>query len=141
MNPIENMIPHRAPFLFVDRLLSADARKTVGERTFPATEWFFQGHFPGHPVVPGVLLIETLAQCGGAGLVQAGLMKNEIFLLVTVNSAKFRRIVRPGELLRLEVENLKVSYRLVKQSGKVWVGESLAVEAEWICVPAKKSEE
>lgn len=140
MNPIETMIPHRSPFLFVDRLLSADAHKTVGERTFPATEWFFQGHFPGHPVVPGVLLIETLAQCGGAGLVQAGLMKNEIFLLVTVNSAKFRRLVRPGELLRLEVENLKVSYRLVKQSGRVWVGEDLAVEAEWICVPAKREE-
>ena len=139
MNPVEALIPHRDPFLFVDRIVSADAKGTIAERTFPASAWFFQGHFPGHPVVPGVLLVETLAQCGGAGLVHAGLMPNTIFLLVSVTSAKFRRLVRPDELLRLEVQNLKVSNRLVKQSGKAWVGDELATEAEWICVPGKQA--
>lgn len=137
MNPVAALIPHRDPFLFVDRIVTADAKKTIGERTFSASEWFFQGHFPGHPVVPGVLLVETLAQCGGAGLVHARLMQNRIFLLVGVMSAKFRREVRPGELLRLEVDNLKVSNRLVKQRGQVWVGSELAAEAEWFCVPGK----
>ena len=139
MNAVESLIPHRDPFLFVDRIISADAEKTVGERTFPETAWFFKGHFPGHPVVPGVLLVETLAQCGGAGLVHCGVMKNRIFLLVTVTSAKFRRVVRPGELLRLEIENRKVGNRLVKQFGKAWVGDELAAEAEWICVPGKET--
>ena len=130
MKPVTSLIPHRDPFLFVDRILEAGAEKIVGERTFPESTWFFKGHFPEYPVVPG-------AQCGGAGLVDAGLMENRVFLLVSVSEAKFRRQVRPNEKLRLEIENLKVSSRLVKQRGKAWVGDELAAEAEWFCVPGK----
>ena len=134
---IDTLIPHRAPFQFVDRIVSADAAKIVGERTFPASAWFFQGHFPGYPVVPGVLLVETMAQCGGAGLVHCGLMPNKVFFLVAVDNAKFRRQVRPGELIRMEIENVKLSPRIVKQRGQAWVGTELAAEAEWMCVPSK----
>ena len=137
MKPITTLIPHREPFLFVDRLLSADAKKFTGERTFPETEWFFKGHFPGQPVVPGVLLVECMAQCGGAGMVQIGVFENQVFFLISVDGVKFRRPVRPGETLRMEIENVKVSQRLVKQRGCGWVGDELAVEAEWICVPKK----
>ena len=139
MKPITSLIPHRDPFLFVDRILQADAQKIVCERTFPPETWFFQGHFPGHPVVPGVILVETMAQCGGAGLVEAGIMENKIFLLAAVDAVKFRRQVRPSELVRVEIDNVKVSHRLVKQRGRAFVGEELAAEAEWICVPANKS--
>jgi len=139
MKPVTSLIPHRDPFLFVDRIVSADAQKIVGERTFPESTWFFKGHFPDYPVVPGVILVETMAQCGGAGLVYADLMKTRVFLLVSVSEAKFRRQVRPNELLRLEIENLKVSNRLVKQRGKAWVGDELAAEAEWFCVPGKEA--
>jgi 3-hydroxyacyl-[acyl-carrier-protein] dehydratase len=137
MKPVTSLIPHRDPFLFVDKIISADEQKIVGERTFPSDTWFFKGHFPDYPVVPGVILIETMAQCGGAGLVWADIMKMRVFLLVSVSDAKFRRQVRPNEKLRMEIENLKLSNRLVKQRGKAFVGDELAAEAEWFCVPGK----
>ena len=137
MNKIEDLIPHRKPFLFVDRLLVANEKNIVGERTFPPEEPMFEGHFPEYPVVPGVILVESMAQCGGAGLAQAGLFGNQIIFLASISEAKFRRQVRPGETVRYEVENVKISRRLIKQKGKAWVGDELAAEAEWVCMLGK----
>jgi 3-hydroxyacyl-[acyl-carrier-protein] dehydratase len=136
---IEELLPHRAPFLFIDRILEASAKHIVAEQTFLGSTDFFKGHFPDYPIVPGVILIETLAQCGGAGLVAAGVMsRGDRFFLASVHNAKFRRPVFPNELLRIEVDVKKCTPRLVKQSGRILVKNELAVEAEWVCIVKDK---
>jgi len=135
MNDIESLLPHREPFLFVDEIVQADEKKIVAKHVFTEKEFFFKGHFPEYPVVPGVILIETMAQSGGAGLRKLGTLPgNSLFFLATVDKVKFRRQVRPGDELRSEVENLRVSPKMVKQSGKAYVGDELAAEAEWMCL-------
>ena len=135
MNEIENLLPHREPFLFVDEITEADEKRIVAKHVFTEKEFFFKGHFPGYPVVPGVILIETMAQSGGAGLRKLGILGDgALFFLASVDKVKFRRQVRPGDEVRSEVENLRVSPRMVKQSGKAYVGEGLAAEAEWMCL-------
>ena len=135
MSVIENLIPHREPFLFVDEITEAGNDKIIAEHTFTEKEFFFSGHFPGYPVVPGVILVETMAQSGGAGLRKLGLIANNgLFVLAAVDKVKFRRQVRPGDKVRSEVINLRVTAKTIKQSGKAWVGDELAAEAEWLCI-------
>lgn len=135
MNEIENLLPHRKPFLFVDSIDEADATHVVARRKFTEDDFFFAGHFPEYPVVPGVILIETMAQAGGAGMRKIGTMGDDaLFFLATVDKAKFRRQVRPGDEVRLEVTNLRVSAKMLKQAGKAYVGDELAAEAEWLCL-------
>jgi 3-hydroxyacyl-[acyl-carrier-protein] dehydratase len=134
MSEITELLPHRPPFLYVDRIESADDEHIVGYKTFSADEYFFRGHFPEYPVVPGVILVESMAQCGGAGVRELGKLGEALFFLATVEKAKFRRQVRPGETIRMEIENLKVSTRMLKQRGTAFVGDEVAAEAEWLCL-------
>src|SRR6056297_1258122 len=134
MSEIEKYIPHREPFLLVDSLESYDEERIVGKKLFSEDMVFFAGHFPGYPVVPGVLLIESMAQCGGAGVDAQGTLGEALFFLATVEKAKFRRQVKPNEEVRFEIENLRVTSRTLKQKGKAFVGEELAAEAEWLCL-------
>jgi len=135
MNEIESLLPHREPFLFVDEIVEASKEKIVAKHVFSEKEFFFKGHFPEYPVVPGVILVETMAQSGGAGLRKLGVMGGDaLFFLATVDKVKFRRQVRPGDEVRSEIENLRVSPKMIKQSGKAYVGDELAAEAEWMCL-------
>lgn len=132
--PATELIPHRPPFLFLDRLERADADLIVGYKRFAPDEPFFAGHFPSYPVVPGVLLVECLAQCGGAGIASQSAGAGSILFLATVEKAKFRRQVRPGDEVRLEVTTTRSSPAMIRQSGKAFVGEELAAEATWLCL-------
>jgi 3-hydroxyacyl-[acyl-carrier-protein] dehydratase len=131
MTDIKDLLPHRDPFLFVDRIEKTDDEEVIGFKRFTGSEFFFAGHFPGFPVVPGVILLETLAQCGGAGSrLHTG--NQGLFFLAALDKVKFRRQVRPGDEVRMVIRNLRVTKRMCRQSGMGYVGEELAVEAEWL---------
>jgi len=134
MKDITELLPHRKPFLFVDRIESASEDKIVAYKRFNEDEFFIAGHFPAYPVVPGVILVETMAQAGGAGVNELGLLEGGLFFLASVDGVKFRKQVRPNDEVRLEIVNLRISKRMIKQSGKAYVGEDLAAEASWLCL-------
>jgi len=139
MNEIEKLLPHREPFLFVDEIAEASKEKIIAKHIFTESEYFFKGHFPEYPVVPGVILVETMAQSGGAGLRKLGILGDgALFFLATVDKVKFRRQVRPGDEVRCEIENLRISAQMIKQQGKAYVGDELAAEAEWMCLVGNK---
>ena len=136
---IMKILPHRYPFLLVDRVLElVPQEKIVGMKNVTINEQFFQGHFPGHPVMPGVLILESMAQVAGI-LAFAGVgsmeeieknMKDKVIYFMSIDKVKFRRPVVPGDQLRLEVVQTRHRGTIASFEGKAYVGEDLVAEAQ-----------
>jgi len=128
---IQKLLPHRYPFLLVDRVLEVEpGKKAVGIKNVSANEAFFQGHFPDYPVMPGVLIIEALAQVGTVALMSLEEYRGKIAFFARIDNARFRQQVVPGDQLVLEVELIKLKGTVGKAQGKAMVGGKVAAEAE-----------
>lgn len=126
---IQEIIPHRYPFLMVDRIIELEeGKRAVGIKNVSSNEPFFQGHFPGHPIMPGVLIMEALAQVGAVVILKMPEYAGHLALFAGLDDVKFKRQVVPGDQLRLEVELIKFRKTFGVAQGKAYVGEALAAE-------------
>ena len=130
INQIKEILPHRYPFLLIDRVISIDGNKIVAIKNVTANENYFQGHFPIEPVMPGVLIIEALAQTGAVAILSKDEFKGKIAYFAGIDKAKFRRKVVPGDTLRLEVELTKLRGRAGVWYGIAYVDDKKVCEGE-----------
>jgi 3-hydroxyacyl-[acyl-carrier-protein] dehydratase len=132
---IQEILPHRYPFLLVDRIEELEAERVVGIKNVTINEPFFTGHFPDYAVMPGVLIVEAMAQVAGV-LVLSGIpdRKNKVVLLAGVDEARFRKPVRPGDQLRMEMKVIKRKASKAKMSGVARVDGHIVAEAQMLCV-------
>lgn len=130
---IMDIIPHRHPFLFVDRVEIHDAGvKGVGIKNVTMNEYYFQGHYPGMPVMPGVIIIETMAQVGAVILLSHDDFKGRVPYFAGINKFRFKRKVVPGDSLRIEVEIVKIRGSIGIGQGKAYVEDELAAGGEFM---------
>lgn len=130
---IKDVIPHRYPFLLVDKVLEIEEEKrVVGLKNVTVNEPFFQGHFPDYPVMPGVLILEALAQVGAIAVLGMEKNKGKLGFLAGVDKCRFKRQVKPGDQLKLEVEITRMKGPIGKGKGKATVDGEVACEAEII---------
>lgn len=138
---IRAILPHRYPFLLVDRIIEMDAEHVVGIKNVTATEPFFLGHFPDYPVMPGVLVIEAMAQTAGVQVLSTIPDRNDkLVFLVSVDNARFRKPVRPGDQLRIEMRVIKRKGTVAKMAGHATVDGVVVAEAEVMCKLQDKEE-
>jgi 3-hydroxyacyl-[acyl-carrier-protein] dehydratase len=125
------LLPHRYPFLLVDRIIEVDGDKTgIGIKNVTINEPFFVGHFPGRPIMPGVLIVEGMAQTAGAMCLHArGVGSPKLVYFMTIESAKFRKPVLPGDTLHYRLTQIRYRANVWKFSGEAWVGDNKMAEA------------
>ncbi|MBI4479057.1 MAG: 3-hydroxyacyl-ACP dehydratase FabZ [Acidobacteria bacterium] len=141
INEIQKILPHRPPFLLIDRIIEIETgKRIVGIKNVTMNEPFFVGHFPNYPVMPGVLIIEAMAQTGGVlALRDEAIGSDKLVLFAAIEEAKFRRPVVPGDQLRLELEVLQRHTTFARMKGKAHVDGKLVAEAILICKIAEKA--
>ena len=141
INDIKDILPHRYPFLLVDRIVELEAERVVGIKNVTRNEPFFQGHFPDFPVMPGVLIVEAMAQAAGVLVLKSIPDRHrKVVLLVAIEHARFRKPVIPGDTLRLEMSVLKRKASVAKMAGVATVDGVVVAEAEVMCKLADKDE-
>jgi len=134
---IEAILPHRYPFLLVDRILELElGKRVVGIKNVTVNEPFFVGHFPGHPIMPGVLILEAMAQVGGVLLMRSldANAEKKVIYFTGIDHARFRRPVVPGDQIRIEVELVQLRRQVCRMKGTASVDGKLAAEAEMGCI-------
>jgi len=136
---IREILPHRFPMLLVDRIVEMESDRIVGIKNVTVNEPFFTGHFPEFPVMPGVLIIEAMAQVAGVLVLKEIENREEkLVLLASVDQAKFRRPVLPGDQLRIEMKMVKKKASVVKMCGQATVDGAVVAEAEVMCKLAER---
>ncbi|MEW6601631.1 MAG: 3-hydroxyacyl-ACP dehydratase FabZ [Nitrospirota bacterium] len=128
---IQKILPHRYPFLLIDRINDINPKvKAVGLKNVTANEQFFQGHFPGYPIMPGVLIVEAMAQVAGILAFHSGAQGNSVYFM-SIEKAKFRKPVVPGDQLRFEVNVVQNRSNVWKFSGQAFVDDQVVAEADF----------
>jgi len=130
---VEELLPQRYPFLFVDRIISVSAKEIVGIKTYDSMFLFSQGCRLTQ-VIPGVILVESLVQCGGAGAAQMGFFEGKLSVLAALEKVRFFGVIRPGGTVEMTVKTLKLSKRLLKQEGRAFVNGKVILKAVWTCI-------
>ncbi len=130
---INELIPHRKPFLFVDKILSATKEEIVGIKVFEDSNEMLKASFPNHDFIPGMILIESMAQCGGAGIKLLGITDG-LFGLANIEKAVFLKGAAYNKPMRYVIKNIRLSDKIIKQSGVVYMDEDAVLEATWTCI-------
>lgn len=134
VNEIMKIIPHRQPFLFVDRITHLEkGKRAVGVKNVTINDYFFKGHFPGHPVMPGVIIVEAMAQVGGVMMLASEENRGKLAFFLSIDNVKFRKPVVPGDQLVLEVEAIKVKSKTGQVRGRALVNGKVVTEADFVC--------
>jgi 3-hydroxyacyl-[acyl-carrier-protein] dehydratase len=129
---IQKIIPHRYPFLLVDRILEVTEKRVVGLKNVTINEPFFQGHFPGKPIMPGVLIVEAMAQTGGVGALNMKENLGKLAYFLSIKEARFRKPVVPGDQLIIEIDILKSKLSVMQARGVAKVNGEVVTEAEFM---------
>ncbi len=131
IDQIKEIIPHRYPFLLVDKIIELEVgKRAVGIKNVTANEPFFQGHFPDYPLMPGVLIIEALAQVGAVAMMSMDENKGKLGVFAGIDNVRFKKEVRPGDTLTMEIELISIRRNIGRATAKAYVGDELACKGD-----------